>query len=59
MVTTWVVRAAIAHFWFVCIFPFEDGNGRLARILVEGLRVQIQAVLEMFLILVRNYICVH
>ena len=28
-----VVRSAIAHFWFVSIHPFEDGNGRLARIL--------------------------
>lgn len=28
-----VVRSAIAHLWFVSIHPFEDGNGRLARIL--------------------------
>lgn len=26
-----VIRAGIAHFWFVTIHPFEDGNGRLAR----------------------------
>lgn len=32
-----VIRSAIAHFWFVCIHPFEDGNGRLARILSEML----------------------
>lgn len=32
---SWVVRAAIAHFWFVSIHPFEDGNGRLARILAD------------------------
>ncbi|MCQ2060201.1 MAG: Fic family protein [Fibrobacter sp.] len=31
----WVIRSAIAHFWFVCIHPFEDGNGRLARILAD------------------------
>ena len=30
-----VIRSAIAHFWFVCIHPFEDGNGRLARILSD------------------------
>lgn len=30
-----VVRSAIAHFWFVSIHPFEDGNGRLARILSD------------------------
>lgn len=28
-----IIRSAIAHFWFVSIHPFEDGNGRLARIL--------------------------
>lgn len=32
-----VIRSAIAHFWFVNIHPFEDGNGRLARILSDML----------------------
>ena len=32
-----VIRSAIAHFWFVSIHPFEDGNGRLARILSDML----------------------
>ncbi len=27
----WVVRAGIAHLWFVTIHPFDDGNGRIAR----------------------------
>ena len=26
-----VLKAGIAHLWFVTIHPFEDGNGRLAR----------------------------
>ncbi len=26
-----LLRAGIAHFWFVTLHPFEDGNGRLAR----------------------------
>ncbi len=26
-----VIKAGIAHFWFVTIHPFEDGNGRMAR----------------------------
>jgi len=26
-----VLKAGIAHFWFVTIHPFEDGNGRIAR----------------------------
>lgn len=33
--TSHVTRSAIAHFWFVSIHPFEDGNGRLARILSD------------------------
>ena len=32
-----VIRSAIAHFWFVSFHPFEDGNGRLARILSDML----------------------
>lgn len=30
-----VVRAAVAHFWFVSIHPFQDGNGRIARAIVD------------------------
>lgn len=30
-----VVRAAIAHLWFESIHPFEDGNGRLGRAIVD------------------------
>jgi Fic family protein len=26
-----VLRAALAHLWFVTVHPFEDGNGRIAR----------------------------
>ena len=29
--TSQVVRAALAHLWFVTIHPFDDGNGRIAR----------------------------
>lgn len=30
-----LLRAAIAHLWFVTIHPFEDGNGRLARAIAD------------------------
>jgi Fic family protein len=32
-----VLRAAIAHFWFIIIHPFDDGNGRIARALTDML----------------------
>jgi len=32
-----VLCSAIAHIWFVSIHPFEDGNGRLGRILADML----------------------
>ena len=30
-----VVHAAIAHFWFVTIHSFDDGNGRIARAIAD------------------------
>lgn len=30
-----VLKAAVAHLWFVTIHPFEDGNGRLARAITD------------------------
>jgi Fic family protein len=30
-----IIRAAVAHLWFVTIHPFDDGNGRLARALTD------------------------
>ena len=38
--TSSIIRSAIAHLWFVSIHPFEDGNGRLARILSDMLLAQ-------------------
>lgn len=30
-----VVKAGIAHLWFVTIHPFDDGNGRIARAIAD------------------------
>ncbi|MEX0900344.1 MAG: Fic family protein [Gammaproteobacteria bacterium] len=30
-----LLRAGLAHLWFVTLHPFEDGNGRLARALTD------------------------
>lgn len=32
-----VVKAAVAKLWFICIHPFEDGNGRISRTLSDML----------------------
>ncbi len=32
-----VLKAAIAHLWFVSIHPFDDGNGRITRALTDML----------------------
>lgn len=32
-----ILKAAIAHLWFVAIHPFDDGNGRLTRTITDML----------------------
>jgi Fic family protein len=32
-----IIKAIIAHLWFVTIHPFDDGNGRLTRVITEML----------------------
>lgn len=32
-----VLKAAIAHFWFIIIHPFDDGNGRISRAITDML----------------------
>lgn len=35
--TDLIIQSALAHFWFVTIHPFDDGNGRIARALADML----------------------
>ena len=37
-----LLKAAIAHLWFVIIHPFDDGNGRLTRTITEMMLARAQ-----------------
>jgi len=39
-----VIKAAIAHLYFVLIHPFEDGNGRIARAITDYVLIQAKLV---------------
>jgi len=43
-----VLKAAIAHFWFVIIHPFDDGNGRIARAISDMLLARSENSTERF-----------
>jgi len=43
-----VLKAAIAHFWFIIIHPFDDGNGRIARTLSDMLLARAECSGERF-----------
>ena len=38
--TDLVIKSALAHFWFVTVHPFEDGNGRIARAIGDAILAQ-------------------
>ena len=43
-----VIKAALAHFWFVTIHPFADGNGRIARAIADMALARSDGVAERF-----------
>ncbi|MFZ4523332.1 MAG: Fic family protein [Bacteroidales bacterium] len=43
-----VLKAAIAHFWFIIIHPFDDGNGRIGRALTDMLLARAEGSRERF-----------
>jgi Fic family protein len=43
-----VLKAAIAHFWFVTIHPFDDGNGRMARAIADMALSQADGTVDRF-----------
>ena len=43
-----VIKAGIAHLWFLTIHPFEDGNGRVARALTDLLLSRSDGVIQRY-----------
>jgi Fic family protein len=43
-----VLKAGIAHFWFVSIHPFEDGNGRIGRAIADMALTRAEGTAERF-----------
>jgi Fic family protein len=43
-----VLKAAVAHLWFVTIHPFADGNGRIARAIADMALAQADATKDRF-----------
>ncbi len=43
-----VLKAAIAHFWFIIIHPFDDGNGRIGRAITDMLLARAEGSRERF-----------
>jgi len=43
-----VIKAALAHLWFVTIHPFEDGNGRITRAMTDMLLAKSDGIPQRF-----------
>jgi Fic family protein len=43
-----LIKAALAHLWFVTIHPFEDGNGRIARAIADMSLARSEGIFQRF-----------
>jgi Fic family protein len=43
-----VLKAAVAHLWFVTVHPFDDGNGRIARAIADMALARSEGVAQRF-----------
>ena len=43
-----VIKSGIAHFWFVTLHPFEDGNGRISRAIADMLLARSDGISQRF-----------
>lgn len=43
-----VIKAGLAHLWFVTLHPFEDGNGRIARAITDMLLARSDGISQRF-----------
>lgn len=43
-----VLKAGVAHFWFITVHPFEDGNGRIARAVTDMLLTRADGVKQRY-----------
>jgi len=51
-----VLKAAIAHLWFVIIHPFDDGNGRIARAISDMMLARSENSAERFYSLSKQFL---
>jgi Fic family protein len=43
-----LIKAAIAHLWFVTLHPFDDGNGRITRAITDMMLAQVEQAPQRF-----------
>ena len=43
-----VIKAGIAHLWFITIHPFEDGNGRISRAITDMLLARADGIAQRY-----------